>query len=103
VWLRPRRLPVRRRFDECAQVFGALLPGAERFGGARRTRKVVKSAFAARRKTLRNAWRALAPLDELTALAQTAGIDLDKRGETLTVAEFGHMARLIEEREEKLA
>jgi 16S rRNA (adenine1518-N6/adenine1519-N6)-dimethyltransferase len=55
-------------------------------------RRVVKSAFAARRKTLRNAWRSLGTSEAVAQAAQTAGIDLDKRGETLSVAQFAAFA-----------
>jgi 16S rRNA (adenine1518-N6/adenine1519-N6)-dimethyltransferase len=45
---------------------------------------VVSAAFSQRRKTLRNAARALvAP-----AAFEQAGIDANRRGETLSVAEF---------------
>lgn len=59
-------------------------------------RAVVKAAFAQRRKTLRNAWRSL-PLDKdaLARAAETAGIDLDARGETLDVAAFARMADAV--------
>jgi 16S rRNA (adenine1518-N6/adenine1519-N6)-dimethyltransferase len=64
-------------------------------------RKVVKSAFAARRKTLRNAWKALLPSEELAALAEEAGVSLDKRGETLTVEQFARVATLLTRRAEE--
>jgi 16S rRNA (adenine1518-N6/adenine1519-N6)-dimethyltransferase len=60
-------------------------------------RAVVRGAFQARRKTLRNAWRPL--LGDMTALelaASRAGIDLDARGETLDVEAFGRMAAELE-------
>src|SRR6185503_20826670 len=53
-----------------------------------RFREAVRAAFTQRRKTLRNAWSSLAPPDELAARAARAGIDLGRRGETLSVAEF---------------
>jgi 16S rRNA (adenine1518-N6/adenine1519-N6)-dimethyltransferase len=55
-------------------------------------RASVKAAFAQRRKTLRNAWRALGTVPVIAACAQTAGIDLDRRGETLSVEEFARFA-----------
>lgn len=61
-------------------------------------RKVVKSAFAGRRKTLRNAWKALAPADDLAAAAGDAGILLERRGETLSVAEFARMTAALQTR-----
>ncbi len=59
-------------------------------------RKIVKGAFAARRKTLRNAWKALLPAEQLAELASRAGIELDKRGETLSVEQFAEMGRLFQ-------
>jgi len=50
----------------------------ERFAG------IVAAAFGQRRKTLRNATRALVPVEAFTH----AGIDPARRGETLSVAEF---------------
>lgn len=61
-------------------------------------RQVVKSAFAARRKTLRNAWKSLLPTFELEDVARSAGISLDQRGETLTIAQFAHVASHLESR-----
>ncbi|HVW25959.1 MAG TPA: 16S rRNA (adenine(1518)-N(6)/adenine(1519)-N(6))-dimethyltransferase RsmA [Polyangiaceae bacterium] len=57
-------------------------------------RAVVKAAFSQRRKTLRNAWRALPGMNEerLASAAAGAGIDLDARGETLDAAAFARMA-----------
>jgi 16S rRNA (adenine1518-N6/adenine1519-N6)-dimethyltransferase len=47
-----------------------------------------------RRKTLRNAWRGVFgwTQDEVAAHAAAAGIELDRRGETLSVEEFEKMA-----------
>ncbi len=60
-------------------------------------RAVVKAAFAQRRKTLRNAWRAVAGLsaEALALAAERAEIDLDLRGETLEVGQFSRMAEQI--------
>jgi 16S rRNA (adenine1518-N6/adenine1519-N6)-dimethyltransferase len=55
-------------------------------------RRVVKGAFAARRKTLRNAWKALARPELLDAVAKAAGVSLDARGETLGVEQFARVA-----------
>jgi 16S rRNA (adenine1518-N6/adenine1519-N6)-dimethyltransferase len=57
-----------------------------------RFREAVRAAFSQRRKTLRNAWSSLAPPDELAARAAAAGIDLTRRGETLSVEEFARFA-----------
>jgi 16S rRNA (adenine1518-N6/adenine1519-N6)-dimethyltransferase len=53
--------------------------------------RVVAAAFAQRRKTLRNALRAL--LD--TAAIESAGVDPGARPETLTPEAFGALARLL--------
>jgi 16S rRNA (adenine1518-N6/adenine1519-N6)-dimethyltransferase len=63
-------------------------------------RALVKGAFATRRKTLRNAWRSVfADRAELEAVAGLAGISLDRRGETLDVDAFAHVASLLEDRQ----
>lgn len=59
-------------------------------------RALVKSAFGARRKTLRNAWsRAFDPA-LLAAAAADVGVSLDARGETLDVETFARMAARLE-------
>jgi 16S rRNA (adenine1518-N6/adenine1519-N6)-dimethyltransferase len=55
-------------------------------------RALVKAAFGKRRKQLRNAWAGVMPPPELARVAASAGIDLSRRGETLSVAEFARMA-----------
>jgi 16S rRNA (adenine1518-N6/adenine1519-N6)-dimethyltransferase len=55
-------------------------------------RQAVRAAFAQRRKTLRNAWSSLGPPDEVQSRADRAGIDLTRRGETLSVEEFAKFA-----------
>lgn len=62
-------------------------------------RAVVKAAFQARRKTLRNAWRKLFAADILDGLASTTGVELGRRGETLSVAEFAAVAAALRARE----
>lgn len=61
-------------------------------------RELVKRAFAARRKTLRNAWSGAFGWDRarLDAEAQSAGISLDARGETLAVEDFARLAKAAE-------
>ena len=56
-----------------------------------RFRELVKAAFSQRRKKLKNAWSRVLPPPELERAAKSAGIDLDRRGETLSVAEFARM------------
>jgi 16S rRNA (adenine1518-N6/adenine1519-N6)-dimethyltransferase len=58
-------------------------------------RSVVKDAFGMRRKTLRNAWRALGEPGDVERWAQEAGVNLDARGETLGVSDFARMADAI--------
>jgi 16S rRNA (adenine1518-N6/adenine1519-N6)-dimethyltransferase len=55
-------------------------------------RKLVKAAFSQRRKQLRNAWSSVLPGPLLLEVAGRAGIDLARRGETLSVSEFGRAA-----------
>lgn len=57
-------------------------------------RSVVKLAFAMRRKTLRNAWAALG--DVVDGCAAECGIDLGRRGETLSVEDFASFARAVD-------
>ncbi|HEY5790777.1 MAG TPA: 16S rRNA (adenine(1518)-N(6)/adenine(1519)-N(6))-dimethyltransferase RsmA [Gammaproteobacteria bacterium] len=56
-----------------------------------RLRAVVTAAFAQRRKTLRNTLRGLLEAPALEA----AGIDPGRRAETLTLAEFAHLAERL--------
>jgi 16S rRNA (adenine1518-N6/adenine1519-N6)-dimethyltransferase len=57
-------------------------------------RALVKGAFGARRKTLRNAWKGLFgwSREELAEHARAAGVSLDARGETLAVEAFARVA-----------
>jgi 16S rRNA (adenine1518-N6/adenine1519-N6)-dimethyltransferase len=59
--------------------------------------RVVKAAFAQRRKTLGNNLRAAFGLDRtvLDAIAESSGIVLNRRAETMTVEEFGLLADAI--------
>jgi 16S rRNA (adenine1518-N6/adenine1519-N6)-dimethyltransferase len=60
-------------------------------------RKVVKGAFAMRRKTLINCLKAaeLAPLEELRRILTECAIDGQRRGETLSLDEFAALSRCI--------
>lgn len=62
-------------------------------------RRVVKAAFGMRRKTLRNALKSLdfAHPDLAAALAE-AGVDPERRGETLSLEEFGRLSLALSER-----
>ena len=57
----------------------------------KRFQQVVKAAFAQRRKTLRNALKA-AGYQNLETIEKRSGIDLQRRGETLSVSEFAILA-----------
>lgn len=57
--------------------------------------RVVVAAFAARRKTLRNALKGMLSVEELGA----AGIDPMRRGETLTLAEFAALGKALARKE----
>lgn len=60
-------------------------------------RALVRRAFAARRKMLRNAWAGLAPdAGMLERAAAESGIALHARGETLDVAAFARMAQALD-------
>lgn len=58
-------------------------------------RALVKGAFGARRKTLRNAWARVADPARVAEAAAAAGISLDARGETLDVEAFARMTALL--------
>lgn len=64
--------------------------------------KVVRAAFAQRRKTLRNALTKTgvfgAPREAVLAAFEAAAIDPQRRAETLDVAEFARLAREIRDR-----
>lgn len=75
-----------------------LTPRATRVAETQAFRSLVRGAFQKRRKKLRNAWEGTAgrSREELAACALRAGIDLDRRGETLSVADFARMAAELE-------
>lgn len=58
-------------------------------------RDVVHAAFGARRKTLRNALARLLQDESKRAAVEALGIDLQRRGETLSIEEFDAIARAI--------
>jgi 16S rRNA (adenine1518-N6/adenine1519-N6)-dimethyltransferase len=63
-------------------------------------RKVVKGAFAMRRKTLSNCLKAaeLAPAEALPGILAECGIEGQRRGETLSMDEFAALSRRFSER-----
>jgi 16S rRNA (adenine1518-N6/adenine1519-N6)-dimethyltransferase len=60
--------------------------------------RVVRAAFQARRKTLRNALAQTLDAATADALLTAAGIDGKRRGETLSIEEFGQIAAALKER-----
>jgi 16S rRNA (adenine1518-N6/adenine1519-N6)-dimethyltransferase len=56
---------------------------------------VVHAAFGQRRKTLRNALRAVFPAEAVDAALASTKIDGGRRGETLDIAEFAALAAVI--------
>ncbi|SHF06684.1 16S rRNA (adenine1518-N6/adenine1519-N6)-dimethyltransferase [Seinonella peptonophila] len=63
--------------------------------------QIIRAAFQQRRKTLQNAlhaqFQSQATKDQLHSWLQTSGIDGKRRGETLTLAEFAHIAKVFAE------
>ncbi|HEX7839457.1 MAG TPA: 16S rRNA (adenine(1518)-N(6)/adenine(1519)-N(6))-dimethyltransferase RsmA [Kofleriaceae bacterium] len=57
--------------------------------------KVVHAAFGQRRKTLRNALRAVYDDAEVDAALAACALDGGRRGETLEIAEFGQLAAAL--------
>jgi 16S rRNA (adenine1518-N6/adenine1519-N6)-dimethyltransferase len=60
-------------------------------------RELVRRAFGARRKTLRNAWQGIAEEDALRAACASIGVELSARGETLSVEAFASVAKILEQ------
>ena len=74
------------------------LPGAQPrvpIADAKHYSAVVHAAFGQRRKTLRNALRAVFDDTAVDAALATTGIDGGRRGETLSIAEFGALAAAL--------
>ncbi|MBI4277168.1 MAG: 16S rRNA (adenine(1518)-N(6)/adenine(1519)-N(6))-dimethyltransferase RsmA [Armatimonadetes bacterium] len=60
--------------------------------------RVVRAAFGQRRKTLRNALRAVdatITAEQVEAACRAAGVDPGRRGETLSLEEFAALARVL--------
>ncbi|MGC4092204.1 MAG: 16S rRNA (adenine(1518)-N(6)/adenine(1519)-N(6))-dimethyltransferase RsmA [Polyangiaceae bacterium] len=75
-----------------------LTPRGDAVAETRAFRELVHAAFGQRRKKLRNAWSNVGGLSapQLAELCERAQVDLDRRGETLSVAEFARVASLLE-------
>jgi 16S rRNA (adenine1518-N6/adenine1519-N6)-dimethyltransferase len=72
-----------------------LTPRQDRIEETKLFRSLVHAAFEKRRKTLRNAWRGLAPDVAIADAALVSKISLDARGETLSADQFAAMARAL--------
>lgn len=59
---------------------------------------LIRAAFGQRRKTLRNALRSIADAEALSAAENACGIDLARRGETLSLDEFARLSVFLFER-----
>jgi 16S rRNA (adenine1518-N6/adenine1519-N6)-dimethyltransferase len=57
--------------------------------------RTVRASFEARRKTLRNALLRIQPASQVDAALAAVGIDGGRRGETLSVEEFQHLAQAL--------
>ena len=60
--------------------------------------KLVRAAFAQRRKTLVNNWNGMCDLERLREALRALGIDPRARAETLTLAQFASLQRLLDSR-----
>ena len=59
-------------------------------------RKLVRGAFAQRRKTLRNSLRGAGwSVEQIDKAFSEVGIDPGRRGETLKIEEFGALANVL--------
>lgn len=79
-----------------------LVPRTEPVAESQVFAALVRGAFGQRRKKLANSWRTALNWDgaKLSRVARQAGIDLNDRGERLTVADFARMAEAVEEQSE---
>ncbi|MDP2172211.1 MAG: 16S rRNA (adenine(1518)-N(6)/adenine(1519)-N(6))-dimethyltransferase RsmA [Candidatus Cloacimonadaceae bacterium] len=83
----------REEFDPVPRVDSAVISLAQRkdpplIKNPLKFRQIATVAFAHRRKTMRNNLLALIPRERVAILEQSSGIDLSRRGETLSEAEF---------------
>jgi len=87
----------RPKVESAVLSFVPLLRPRVEVGSEAVFRKVVKGAFAMRRKTLANCLKAaeLAPADKLGGILEQCGIDGRRRGETLSMEEFASLSRSL--------
>lgn len=96
----------RRNFHPVPKVDSAVVLFAVRpaalcdVGDSKIFKALVRAAFNNRRKTLRNALKSIphvVPKDDVDKLGETCGIDLGRRGETLSVKEFGTLSKAVKD------
>lgn len=89
----------RPRVDSVVVSFVPLAEPRVEVGSEETYRRVVKGAFAMRRKTLANCLKGagLASSGELEAILDACGIDGRRRGETLSLEEFALLSRRLSE------
>lgn len=80
---------------DSAVIVLALREHPDAAGDAQFLERVVKAAFSQRRKTLRNSLGALVDRAATDAAAGATGISLDRRPETLSIAEFSRLAEAL--------
>lgn len=87
----------RPKVDSAVISFVPLPKPRMEVGNEETYRRVVKGAFAMRRKTLANCLKAtkLAEPDELNRVLHDCGIDGQRRGETLSLEEFALISRYL--------
>lgn len=85
------------RVDSVVVSFVPLPKPRVEVGSEEMFRRVVKGAFAMRRKTLSNCLKAadLADPGEIAGILQACGIDGQRRGETLSLEEFASISRYL--------
>jgi 16S rRNA (adenine1518-N6/adenine1519-N6)-dimethyltransferase len=86
------------KVDSAVVVFSVRNRPHPDVGDAALFARVVRAAFGGRRKTLRNALKPLLgpdASDMLGSIETAAGIDLSRRGETLSVEEFAELAAAV--------
>ena len=87
----------RPKVDSAVISFVPLVKPRVEVGSEETYRRVVKGAFAMRRKTLANCLKAtkLADVEELNRVLDICGIDGQRRGETLSLDEFAFLSRCL--------
>ena len=93
------------KVDSAVVVFRPFSTPKVEVGEIKVFKAVVRAAFGKRRKTLRNALKSchyygiadVIPVASLETVEEKSGIDLNRRGETLSLEEFGRLSRTIKD------